>query len=433
MNRTASQKNAVAPKPPMGWNSWDCYAATVNETQLMANAAYMRTHLAAYGWAYVVCDIQWSDPLAGTEAQEYRPFAALTMDEYGRLLPAENRFPSSAGGAGFAPVAARIHDMGLKFGIHIMRGIPRQAVHARTPVKGTAFTAEMIASPFSICKWNGDMYGVDADKPGAQAWYDSLFELYAAWGVDFVKVDDICNTNLYKENPYSAKREIELIRRAIDRCGRPMVLSLSPGPAVIEEAWHLAENANMWRMTDDFWDSWPLLVNMFTRCEVWQRHVGPGCWPDCDMLPLGRIGMGHRHPRGTAFTRPEQVTMMTLWCIFRSPLMMGGEMNENDDWTLALLTNEEVLRVNQEGNGAWQVARDAGHAVWASHGSGGELHVALFNLADTPAFLTIPLAELDLPADVHVRDLWKRMDLENGAATVPLAVEPHGARLLTLR
>ena len=398
----------------------------------MANAAYMKEHLCAHGWEYVVCDIQWSDPLAGTEAQEYRPFAKLAMDAWGRLLPAENRFPSSAGDAGFAPVAARIHAMGLKFGIHIMRGIPRQAVHARTPVKGADVTAEAIASPFSICKWNGDMYGVDAEKPGAQAYYDSLFELYAAWGVDFVKVDDICNTNLYKENPYSARREIELIRRAIDRCGRPMVLSLSPGPAVIEEAWHLSENANMWRMTDDFWDSWPLLLNMFTRCEVWQRHVGPGCWPDCDMLPLGRIGMGHRHPRGTAFTRPEQVTMMTLWSIFRSPLMMGGEMNENDAWTLSLLTNDEVLAVNQEGKGAWQVARDAAHAVWASHGPDGRTHVALFNLTDAPLELQIPLGELDRTEDARVRDLWAHADGMPGDAGRTFRVEPHGARLLSL-
>ena len=210
--------------------------------------------------------------------------------------------------------------MGLKFGIHIMRGIPRQAVHAHMPVLGTDVTAEQIANPFSICGWNSDMYGVDGSKPGAQAYYDSIFQLYASWGVDFVKVDDICNTNMYKDRPYSASQEIEMIASAIRSCGRDMVLSLSPGPAVIEEAWHMEQFANMWRMTDDFWDRWDLLENMFRRCEVWQAHVGPGSWPDCDMLPLGKIGIGFRRPRMTNFTRDEQLTMMNLWCIFRSPL-----------------------------------------------------------------------------------------------------------------
>lgn len=291
-------KNA-AQTPPMGWNSWDCFAANVTEEQLMANARYIRDHLKDHGWQYVVCDIQWSEPLAGTEEGEYRPFATLCLDEYGRQIPAENRFPSSAGGKGFRPIADEIHAMGLKFGIHIMRGIPRQAVHAHLPVLGTDVTAEKIASPFSISKWNGDMYGVDASKPGAQAYYDSIFRLYAEWGVDFVKVDDISNTNLYIDNPYSASREVEMIAKAIQNCGREIVLSLSPGPAVIEEAWHLKTYANMWRMTDDFWDKWELLRNMFFRCELWQTHVGPGSWPDCDMLPLGKIGIGFRRPRMT--------------------------------------------------------------------------------------------------------------------------------------
>ncbi len=286
-------KNAVALTPPMGWNSWDVYGPSVNEEQLLGNARYMADHLKEFGWEYVVCDIQWSEPNAGQQPlldyvpSDYVPFAWITMDEYGRQLPAVERFPSAAGGKGFGPIAEKIHSMGLKFGIHIMRGVPRLAVHQHLPVKGANTTCDKIASNRSICWWNTDMYGVDAAREGAQAYYDSIFELYASWGVDFVKVDDICNTNAYPDNPYSAEKEIELIRKAIDHCGRDMVLSLSPGPAVIEKAWHLRQNANMWRVTDDFWDRWELLLPMFERCEVWERQVSPGCWPDCDMLPLG--------------------------------------------------------------------------------------------------------------------------------------------------
>ena len=235
-----------APTPPMGWNSWDCYGDSVTEEILLANAAYMAEHLKAYGWEYVVCDIQWSEPTA--DGYAYHNFAPLCMDDYSRLLPAPERFPSAAGGRGFGPIAEKIHAMGLKFGIHIMRGIPRQAVHRNTPILCDGVTARQIAAQYSICPWNTDMYGVDPDAPGAQAYYDSLFALYAAWGVDYVKCDDIANTEFLKDQPYSARREIEMIRKAIDRCGRPIVLSLSPGPAPIAEHAHLAANANLWQI-----------------------------------------------------------------------------------------------------------------------------------------------------------------------------------------
>ncbi|MCL1787849.1 MAG: glycoside hydrolase family 27 protein [Defluviitaleaceae bacterium] len=417
----SNQNRNVAPTPPMGWNSWDCYAATVTEAQLMNNAQYMKDHLLAHGWNYIVCDIQWSEPGAGTGEWEYRPMARLDMDEWGRLIPAENRFPSSAGGKGFKPIADKIHGMGLKFGIHLMRGIPRQAAYERTPILGTHYTADQIANPFSVCKWNSDMYGVDHTKPGAQEYYDSLFALYASWDVDFVKIDDICNTNLHKETPYSAKHEIEMIRRAMDKCGRPMVLSLSPGPAVIEEAWHLKKHAEMWRMTDDFWDHWPLLLDMFRRCEVWQSHVAPGSWPDCDMLPLGHIGIGHKRPRYTNFTHHEQMTMMNLWCIFRSPLMMGGEMNDSDEWTLKLMTNDEVIAVNQAGSAPRQIVRENGYAIWVSDAPDGGLNLAIFNTSDHQKAVTCP-ADV-LPQGQTIRDLWARENIgeTNGDISVELA------------
>jgi hypothetical protein len=423
-------KDSFAPVPPMGWNSWDCYAATVNEEQLLGNAEYMAKHLKQHGWDYVVCDIQWSEPLAGTENVEYRPLAQLQTDGFSRLMPAENRFPSAAGGKGFAPISEKIHGMGLLFGIHIMRGIPRQAAHSRSPVIGSEWTAGEIADPFSVCKWNSDMYGLKAGHPGAQAYYDSLFDLYASWGVDYVKVDDIANTNIYPHNPYAAKDEIEMLRKAIDRCGRPMVLSLSPGPAPISEAWHLRRNANLWRMTDDFWDDWNLLKDMFRRCELWQAHAGEGCWPDCDMLPLGRIGIGHRHDRQTRFTRDEQRTMMSLWSIFRSPLMMGGEMRDNDLWTLSLLTNDEVIAVNKCENQARQISRDDGCAVWANQ-TGDGAYLALFNLSDTERAVSCPLKELDMES-VSARDLWERKDIGTYEKEIDVRLKPHASVLLKL-
>ena len=338
------EKEIIAKRPPMGWNSWDCYGAAVNEEQLLGNAKYMAENLKDYGWEYVICDIQWYEPTA--DSHQYHKFTELEMDEYSRLMPAVNRFPSAAKGKGFAPIAKKIHDMGLKFGIHIMRGIPRQAVHQNTKILGTDKTARDIAIPNSICMWNTDMYGVDASAEGAQAYYDSIFELYAKWGVDYVKVDDIARIDCGPEAPGAGFSEIAMIKEAIEKCGRPMVLSLSPGPAKLSQKDFLLENANMWRMTDDFWDDWKMLYDMFDKAHEWEGVGCKGHWPDCDMLPLGRICMcndengekGHY----THFTHDEQKILMTLWCIFRSPLMFGGDLRENDEFTLSLLTSLQV-------------------------------------------------------------------------------------------
>lgn len=423
-------KSMVAQTPPMGWNSWDCYGAAVTEDEVRGNAAYMATHLKDYGWEYVVVDIQWYEP--GAVSSRYRPFVPLCMDDYSRLVPAENRFPSARGGRGFKPLADYVHSLGLKFGIHIMRGIPRQAVHNGGRIKGTNVTARDIAHTNSICPWNTDMYGVDASKEGAQAYYDSLFELYAEWGVDFVKVDDIAASRLYG----SHLEEIRLIRRAIDRCGRPMVLSLSPGPAPLEHADFFAEHANMWRMTDDFWDKWPLLLDMFDRCKKWEGKSRPGAWPDCDMLPLGRIGIrnvdGGAGDRRTRFTRDEQRTMMTLWTMFRSPLMFGGELRDNDEWTLSLLTNRDVLAMHRESSNARQVYRDGSRIVWAADGPRGEVYAALFNVGEAPERVSVALSDLGLARAVHGKELWTGRETGVLAERLSADVPPHGAALFRL-
>jgi hypothetical protein len=415
----------------MGWNSWDCYAAAVREDEVRANAEYMAAKLRPFGWEYIVVDIQWYE--SGAESSRYRKYVPLEMDAWSRLVPAANRFPTAAGGAGFKPLAAFVHGIGLKFGIHIMRGVPRQAAHAATPILGSSATARGIAHPNSICPWNTDMYGVDPEAEGAQAYYDSLFALYAEWGVDFVKVDDIAASRLYG----SHQDEIVLIRRAIDRCGRPMVLSLSPGPTPLDCGGNYARRADMWRITDDFWDKWELLKDMFDRCERWYPLVGEGHWPDCDMLPLGHIGIRSfevgASDRYTRFTRDEQRTMMSLWSIFRSPLMMGGEMRDNDEWTLSLLANPELLAVNQGGAKPRPVGiRARPEVVWASDGPEGSTYVALFNVGEAPLEVGATWAELEISGMRTVRDLWEREDAGQADGRVAATLPPHGSALLKL-
>lgn len=421
----------VAKTPPMGWNSWDCYGASVTEAELIGNAEYMAANLKQFGWEYVVCDIQWYEPTA--DSFEYHKFTELCMDEYSRLIPAENRFPSAAGGVGFKTIADRIHDMGLKFGIHIMRGIPRQAVHRNTKIKGSDATARNIAHPYSLCPWNTDMYGVDPKQKGAQEYYNSLFELYAYWGVDFVKVDDICVNWLIPSNPYSTKAEIELIRRAIDNCGRPMVLSLSPGPAQISEARHLAANANMWRLTDDFWDEWEHLYNMFERCKMWSPYVQEHHWPDCDMLPIGHIGICHNGENTTdrmsRLTRNEQRTLMTLWCIFRSPLMAGAELRDNDEFTLSLLTNSDILEMHRVGSKPRQIYREDDKIVWMSEGKGDSIYVALFNAGDNAQNVNIVLEALGLHSgkEYSIKNLWTHEEGIVNDGKIGGIIPVHGA------
>lgn len=415
----------------MGWNSWDCYGATVTEAEVKGNADYMAEHLKEFGWEYVVVDIQWSEP--GAVSSAYRPFVPLDMDEYSRLVPAVNRFPSAANGKGFKPLADYVHNKGLKFGIHIMRGIPRQAVHQNTKILGSSAGARDIAKPNSICPWNTDMYGIDHTKEGAQAYYNSLFDLYAEWGVDFVKVDDIADSKLYGIHA----DEIKMIREAIDQCGRPMVLSLSPGPAPLDHASLLEENANMWRMTDDFWDLWPLLYDMFERCYKWSKNIGPGYWPDADMLPLGHIGIrsvdGGASDRYTRFTKDEQLTMMTLWSIFRSPLMFGGELRDNDDWTLSLITNKEVLEAHKYGFGARQVYRENDQAVWMSCGDNHTIYVALFNLTDKESEVSTTFSQLGISGgDIELRDLWACENIALTSDKISFHIPAHGAKFVKL-
>ncbi|MCZ2417217.1 MAG: glycoside hydrolase family 27 protein, partial [Burkholderiales bacterium] len=344
-----------ASTPPLGWNSWDIFGTTVTEQQIKEQADAMAKHLLPAGYIYLTVDIQWYEP--ESKRHYYKPGAPLTMDEYGRLTPGLKKFPSAANGKGFKPLADYVHSKGLKFGIHIMRGIPRQAVEKNLPVFGSNVRAADIALTGSTCPWNPDMYGVDATKEEGRAYYRSIIEMYAGWGVDYIKVDDIAR-------PYDnvQKAEIEAIREAIDHTGRPIVLSLSPGATPVSAGDHVMHHANLWRITDDFWDRWDLLYAMFERLDVWTSYRGPGHFPDADMLPLGVIDFG----RPANFTKAEQYTLMSLWAIGRSPLIFGGDMTRLDTFTKELLTNPDVLKVNQHSTNNRQISRDNDLIVWAA-------------------------------------------------------------------
>ena len=412
----------------MGWNSYDYYDTTVTEADVRANAEYMAKNLKQYGWEYIVIDIEWYANEAGTKRDRYQyiPFERLEMDEYSRLQPSPSRFPSSVGGKGFKPLADYIHSLGLKFGIHIMRGIPRNAAHDHMKVLGTTATADDVANPSSICGWNPDMYGVRHNADG-QAYYDSIISMYADWGVDFIKCDDICDSWMYGGRFFSGWEETKMLHRAIEKAGRPIVLSLSPGPAHVDMAYHYTSNANMWRITDDFWDKWDLLKNMFWRCEQWQDHVSMGNWPDCDMLPIGKLGKGHGHEWYSNFTDDELKTMMTLWCIFRSPLMIGTDLPQIDDKTLKLLTNTDLLEMLGDGRGV-QLRRTDDEAVWKSEGEKCA-RVALFNLSNEDREICVSVEDVCEGIKLDTcKELWGEDASKISGGVISAVVSAHGVR-----
>lgn len=379
--------------PPMGWNSWDCYYSSVTEKEVMQNAHYIVDNdLLKHGWEYIVVDIRWycNHPSLGGGNYNQQGTQDYVLDPYGRYLPSPTRFPScmvDGVNQGFKALADSLHRMGLKFGIHLMRGVPKSVVSGGYKLKGSEATPwrQVYNGTTSPCTWLKDNLLVQNNEFG-QLYYNSIMDLYASWGVDFLKIDDL-------SRPFYTD-ELRMIRRAIDQTGRPMVLSISPGKTQYSYAQQCLENANMWRMMDDLWDNWSSVDAVFNEADVWSQYSRPGNFADCDMLPLGQIAMtiadpgytGAQAGRWTQLTQNEQRSMMTLWGICHSPLFFGGEMTKNDAFTLSLLNNDEYHQMHKYGTNAHQVSydEDNGHLAWTSQDPAtGNRYLALFQRDNT--------------------------------------------------
>lgn len=448
-----------AAHAPMGWNSYDAYYGSITEKQFKQEVDVLAKKLLPYGYEYAVVDYCWFNPgPKGWDPENWTTFDVdhpytnprhadfhgMTIDGYGRLLPAINRFPSSRNGNGFAALAAYVHAKGMKFGIHVMRGIPREAVWKNTPVQGTAYHAKDIASQTDTCLWNESMYGVDPSKPGAQAYYNSLLKLYASWGVDFIKVDDIAS-------PVYHEGEIDLIRKAIDQCGRPIVLSLSPGDAVIGFADHMDHTTNMYRVSNDVWDRWRDILHVFDLLNMWSPFIGNGSWPDADMLPLGMLCLtgypyAHNNPNSdkrehTSFLQyDEQKTMISLWCMARSPLIWGGAPSLSSDTVYSLLTNKDLLAVHNSSIRNHQLYQphgrsdNAAYRIWVAESPDRKTkYLAFFNLKEVPASLNFKLRWEFWQGKFTVQDIWTKQFMgtvtdEWEAKNIP----PHGVAVYRL-
>jgi hypothetical protein len=431
----------LAATPPMGWNSWDAYGLTIDESDYRANTTVL-AGLKQYGWDYSVIDEGWymQDPFADTVASR-----KYVWDANGLLIPVSNRFPSAANGAGFKPLADWVHAQGLKFGIHIVRGIPRGVVDQNLPIAGSSFHAADAADKDAPCPWDEGNWGV-RDNEAGQAYYDSMLKLYASWGLDYIKVDCI------SDHPYRIT-EIRQIAEAIKKTGRPILLSLSPGPTQLEHAAEVAKYAQMWRISDDHWDVWsaphkpgegefPFGVrDAFDRLAEWAPYVKPGAWPDEDMLPEGALmpHPGWGDPRQSRYTRDEQRTEFTLWVISRSPLILGTNLTKLDDFTRSLITNKDALEINQHaiesGQGLMPIKDGKTDSFpqryWYAR-TRGHQYLAVFNLQDQATTSDLPWLVFHLTEKPHaIFDIWNQKHIPR-AKTLHVELAPHGCALFSV-
>ncbi|HVY85065.1 MAG TPA: glycoside hydrolase family 27 protein [Caulobacterales bacterium] len=432
---TASARPASAP--PMGWNSWDAYGTSLTEESFKANAQVV-AGLHRYGWTYVTVDWGWfmRNPF-GSNAEERQ----YLIDGNGLLMPDPAHFPSAADGRGFRTLADWVHARGLKFGVHIIRGIPKSVVRDNLPIANSAFHAADAADTSDTCPWDDANYGV-RDNQAGQAYYDSEMRLLASWGVDFVKVDCI------SDHPYKGA-EIRMVSEAIRRSGRDMVLSLSPGPTNISHADEVKQAATMWRIADDFWDGWefphahptdtfPMGVRgMLDLLAQWNPHAGDGRWPDADMLPIGSLTPhpGWREARASRLTPDETRSTFTMWAIARSPLILGANLTVLDAETRAIITQREVIALNQRAGESHPVTTlPAGFEnarVWTSTPRGARRPdtVAIVNVADTPLDATASWSSLGLgEGPRRAREIWTVARLPR-SETLHVTIAPHAVAL----
>jgi hypothetical protein len=358
----------LAPKPPLGWNSFDSYGVYLHHDAAIENLKAMAEKLKPHGYEYFVIDGGWYGEYELFEGTIYpleKHAKNVRMDEYGIYQPSKTYFPK-----GFDEIIGLAHELGLKTGIHLMRGIPRRAVEQNLPIKNSPYTAADVADTNSICGWNDQNYGVDVSKPGAQDWYNSVYQQMADWGFDFVKVDDL--------TPYP--KEILAVAKAIENTGREMIYSLSPGGGVYFADLYYYRRANMVRTTKDIWDRGDDIDKGFTAWKKFQGIAHEGFWPDLDMIPFGQLqlmsprnyaaGEHNELLSGEGFTRtsrltPQQMrTFITMRALAASPLFVGGDLPTMDDYSLSLLTNQHMLECNQNGVCGYNVYEKDGIEVW---------------------------------------------------------------------
>jgi MYXO-CTERM domain-containing protein len=406
--------NGLGQTPLMGWTSWSHFKKGINEKVIQGQADAMATRLKAFGYTYLNLDSGWRD---------YN-----NWDPNGREIPDPRKFPS-----GLAALATYVHGKGLNLGIYLHPGMdlgPNSPYELNTPILGSTAHAQDISNMAVWGNTDKTAYKIDLTKPGATEYIQSYANLVASWGIDYIKFDFVGpGGGLVPADNRDEMKQWLMALQNTPPGSRPVWIELSNGLSFAYVAdWKMV--ANGWRIDGDIESgamgtltTWNAVARRFVDAPKWASSAGPGGWNDFDALPLG---MGD----GDGLTVDERQTTMTLWAIGCSPLILGADLTNLDPGDFALITNPEVIAVDQAGRVATPVSNDPALQVWRARNADGSYTVALFNLGATAAMVTATWTAVGVQGPALVRDLFSRKDLGSFDTGFGAMLASHASRLL---
>jgi hypothetical protein len=413
--------NGLGATPYLGWSSWSLTGNKVsgygnswlNAAHVEAQSDAMHQKLQSHGFAYINLDAYWYQVSSGV----------FGVDSYGRWTPDTTRFPD------LAAVGKYVHNNGQKFGLYLVPGIPKNAVDQNTPIQGTSCHAKDITvQPLTDGNHFKNTYKIDYSKSCAQSYINSMASQLHSWGADFLKLDGVAPGSAVAG--YDTRADVEAYAKALKPYNIWLALSSSVDIANIS-TWKA--NANSWRIEGDVecysacspaaLTIWSKIAHRFSDAPQWAQYAGSGGWNDLDSLDVGNGSMD-------GITNDERQTTTTLWAITAAPLYTGDDITKLDSYGLSLLTNDEVIAVDQAGKPATPISQSSNQQVWKVKNADGSYTVALFNLGSSTATVTANWSDLGFSGSATVRDLWSHSDLGSFSGHFSASLKTHASRLL---
>jgi hypothetical protein len=423
LQNASAEDNGLERTPVLGWSSWSFLRKQPTADRMKAQAfALHNSGLQEIGYEYINLDDFWYQ-CPGPQGPN--------VDTYGRWITDSSKFLPQGNTDGIKVVADYIHSLGMKFGIYVTPGISRQALERNTPIKGTSYTAAQIAEP-SVKENNYNCKGmvrIDYSKPGAQEYTNSWVEMLAAWGIDYIKIDGVTDSNAADVKAWS---------NAIRQSGRPMVLDVTQGDFTSAIAPTLKKYANQWEFAPDVecyrcekdgssypLTSWADVANRFNYVAEWQPYAGPGGFNDYDSIEIG-------NGSNNGLTPVERQTQISLWALGASPLILGVDLTHLDPTDLQkYLKNSAVLAVDHDSIPAKRVLNTGNQQVFAKREPNGDAIVGLFNTGEKAVGVSVPTSTVGLPENksgYSLHDLWTG-ETKKTSSTISAVVPSHGVVL----